>query len=560
MSSGTNPFRRRGTAEKSSNDPAGAASNVPRPSRAKTGKTVRIISPHSAASEGDNDGPQSFFAQSRPYVASPPSVPISPESSEEEILEDPFGAESDGGGSTEDEGTRQNTLTNSSGLQPKPQAATGMPENPFKKTLATLDPESSPGLPSPETERRPADAESRITRPHYDVDDFKRLLLTGEKSVSGITAPAAPPVSFQGQQNVGDSSSNTDASSISRQSLFEPITGPLQESPRTSHEGSPSDDERQRLVTNSQANTERIKPVAPRHRHGKLVKTNAPQTVSFEDPSLSFSSSAVNATTPKLPSTPNDVDKPLPPLPATSAPKQEPNNFSLATDVSRRESYFEPQDVQAGNAQQKRNPPTPPLSRRHSQLRPVSFASNSEPPTRMSEEPSVAPVPLSQSPPSMASKPPPPPPPRRSGSVRGDSQSAIPTSASVPPWPEQFSTEHASPRAPKARAPAPPNRSPSISAVKRPPTQAQHLPASISTAPPTPPRKRGSSQSSYTTSRLSGDYRTIATERIRSDSGASSISQLQMTTLAPSTESKDVMSDLSELQREVDELRGKLKN
>lgn len=75
--------------------------------------------------------------------------------------------------------------------------------------------------------------------------------------------------------------------------------------------------------------------------------------------------------------------------------------------------------------------------------------------------------------------------------------------------------------------------------------------------PPPPPRRRGSSQSSYTPSRLSGHY----SERLRSDSGASSISHLAMTPLGSSgAEKKDVMADLSALQRDVDELRGKLKD
>ena len=52
-------------------------------------------------------------------------------------------------------------------------------------------------------------------------------------------------------------------------------------------------------------------------------------------------------------------------------------------------------------------------------------------------------------------------------------------------------------------------------------------------------------------------------ERLRSDSGASSISQLAMTNNEPSAdqklEQKDVLADLTALQREVDELRGKIR-
>ena len=52
-------------------------------------------------------------------------------------------------------------------------------------------------------------------------------------------------------------------------------------------------------------------------------------------------------------------------------------------------------------------------------------------------------------------------------------------------------------------------------------------------------------------------------ERLRSDSGASSISQLPMTNLESNSEQKmepkDVIADLAALQREVDELRGKIR-
>ena len=78
--------------------------------------------------------------------------------------------------------------------------------------------------------------------------------------------------------------------------------------------------------------------------------------------------------------------------------------------------------------------------------------------------------------------------------------------------------------------------------------------------PPPPPRRRGSSQSSHTLSRLNGDYRISVGQRPRGDSGASSISQLQMTPIESSAEKKDVLADLSALQREVDELRGKMRD
>lgn len=434
-----------------------------------------------------------------------------------------------------------------------------MPANPFKKTLASLGTESRPAPPTPDGEGRSTEAESKTTRPHYDVDDFKRLLLTGEKSVSGASTAVPPSVSFQSPAHVGDSSSNTDSSSISRQSIFEPVSGPLQESPRTSHESVLSDDERQRLVGSIPTAPERVKPSTPRHRYGKLVKPSAPQTVSFEDPTLSISDSAMSAAAPvdqSMPGTPGDVDKPLPPLPPpqnTQPITQNPNEY---THNDMQDSHSETEDAPSSNNAQKRSPPAPPLSRRHSQLRAKPFASSTERSTPIKEEAPTGSKLLSQISPSVSSKAPPPPPPRRAGLVRGNSSSSMSTAASFTPVFDQSNATDVSTRSPKPGPPVPPNRSPSVSSVKRQ-NQTKSIPGSPSMAPPPPPRRRGSSQSSYTPSRLSGHY----TERLRSDSGASSISHLAMTPVGPSAaETKDVMADLSALQREVDELRGKFKD
>ena len=402
------------------------------------------------------------------------------------------------------------------------------------------------------------EVESRTTRPHYDVEDFKKLLLSGEKSGSGTNTAVTPPVSFQSPAHVGDSNSNTDTSSISRQSIFESVSGPVQGSSRTSHESVLSDDEQQRLVGSITIASEKLKPVTPRHRHGKLVNSNVPQTVSFEDPTLSFSDSAISALAPvdrSMQGIPSSVDKPLPRLPSlldTQRFKQDPNE---STDSDIRVSYLESEQPQSSNSAQKRNPPAPPISRRHSQLREKNTASHTERSTPITEEVVADPVSISQSPPTASSKPPPPP-PRRSGPVRGTSSSSIPKGAPSTPMSGQSNSTDVNTRSAKPRPPLPPNRSPSVSSVQLP-NQTQSIPVSPSVAPLPPTRRRGSSQSSYTPSRLSGYY----TERVRSDSSASSISHLVMTPGGPSgAENKDVMADLSALQREVDELRGKFKD
>lgn len=510
--------------------------------------------------------PGASFPPSRNPLSSPPPESIYPDSFREESPEDPFDLESDGvGGSTDDEGTRQNTLANTARSQPMPQVATGMPPNPFKKTLASLETGSRVGTGVISPAQDSSFEEVTNTKAQYDVNDFKRLLLTGETNVSTTKASTAPTVSFQSPQHLGDSSSNTDTSSASRQSILEPFSAPFHESPRTSQDISPSDDERQQLVGIPPQIFEKSKPSTPRHRHGKSVNANAPQVVSFEDPGLSFSNSGISAASPasrsiaKSQRTSGDKAKPLPPLPSSPHPGDEKIQPGTDTNIVREEFYFDLKASQASPASQKRNPPAPPVSRRHSQLRPRSFASDSGRSTPLPEESSVDSIPFSQSPPSTNSNPPPPPPPRRAGLVHGASSSSIPTSASILPRSDRYLTDDAFTNPPKARPPLPPARSPSISATKRP-TQSSATSGSPSIAPlPPPRRRRGSSQSSQTPSALSGEYRTAATERQRSDSGASSISQLQMTSLEPNTEKKDVLADLSALQREVDELRGKFR-
>lgn len=506
--------------------------------------------------------PGDFFPPSRILISPPPNT-ASFSIPEDESPADPFSAESDGGASTEEENLRQNTLSNSGNSMSNLQGTKTVPANPFAKTLASLNTESQPGPASSRSKQRASEAETSTARPYYDVDDFKRLLLKGEKNISESSPAIPPPVSFQSQHGVGDSSSNTDASSISRQSIFEPTSGPaLQESPRSSHEGSPMDEERQQLVGSPPPTSGKIKPAAPKPRHGKLVKTNAPQTVSFEDPKLSFSSSTASTTlaaspTPKLPGMPSGIEKPLPVLPDALDPIQTADSANTNTETSKRNSYSATSDIQASTTPQKRNPPAPPLSRRHS-LRPKPFAT-AERSTPISEEGSQDSFSLSQSPPTTTSKVPPPPPPRRTGQVRSGSPSSISTTTSVTAIQSQPRNDDPPTKSTKARPPTPPNRSPSLSAVKRQSTQP--FSGSPAMAPPPPPRRRrGSSASSYSynPSRLSGNYSTATTERMRSDSNASSISQLPLSSpTASNTENRDVLADLSALQREVDELRGK---
>lgn len=376
-----------------------------------------------------------------------------------------------------------------------------------------------------------------MPKQHYDVEEFKKLLLTGGKGSTEHSIPNVPIVSF------GRSPDNQDMSHINRSSMAHQsdLEADLHESSRTSSENI----EERAFGTDFKVGSSKNRPPEPKHRHGKLVTANLPQTVSFGDPALSIAE--VNSTSdPTNSRTPGQQDGP--PLFQTVA------DFA-GSSVDRDEG-----DTSAKH--HKRVPPIPPLTRRQSGRRPLSTSSSMDDPIRSrgiskasAEENSTHP-----DAPVKSSNVPPPPPPRRSGITRGESSSSIPSIASAATAPDITAASEAQKPSSKTRPPTIPSRSPTISA-----STASHRTSSSSGSPSVPsappPRRRGSSQSSYTPSRLSGDYRAVA-ERLRSDSGASSISQLQMSTnvdTGTGSERKDVMADLTALQREVDELRGKMR-
>ena len=438
-----------------------------------------------------------------------------------------------------------------------------MPPNSFQKTIASHASETSAAGRSLGNGNGKINVAAGAPRLHYDVDDFKRLLLTGERSVAEASAPSTPSIHSQGTHNIGDSSSNTDASSISRHSIFEPVPGINQETPRTSHEVSPSGDERQLPMPKTSPRTERIRPPAPKPRHGTPTPGNMPQTVSFQDPVLSFSPSSNSQaalpgwTTPNSPRTPTDLNKPLPLTPGVESLDNGAPGLAPVTRRRPQSEYFDSPGQQSSSPSSKRDPPTPPLARRHSQLRPKSFMGNSGRSTRISEEDLIDAKPQPQHNPASIAEPPPPPPPRRSGLTRNSSTASTSSSVSAFRGPSTTSVaDDENNKFAKSPPPIPPTRTPSLSSAKRPHKSISSVNSYPTIAPPPPPRRRGSSHSSLTQPKWTGEYRT---ERPRGDSATSSISVAAMIPSEPGGEDKDVLADLTALQREVDELRGKLK-
>ncbi|KAL8940470.1 MAG: hypothetical protein Q9216_002799 [Gyalolechia sp. 2 TL-2023] len=563
--SGTNPFRRRDIAAASSagtnpltagDDPVARAGlrfptlDTDLPKSVKTKKAVRIVSPqYSRAKDG----------HSIPAITSPP--PRSPTgfpppdteslSSEESSPIDPFSPQSDEGTSQEeDEDLRRNTIANAASITPQPVPNLNLPSNPTRKAPA-LHFGQDVSILSTQPERTITAAGTG--RPHYDVDDFKRLLLTGEKLRTEETAPASsPPAHVQGLQ-LGDSNSNTDASSVSRQSIFEPHPETHPESPGTSMDIPISDDERHGLVQPS-PNVGRNRPSVPPPRHGKLVKQNVPQTVSFEslssfpaDPTLSPISPMKPAAL-VLPTDTKDLNKPLPSPPQFESPKpfeSTPGSSTIITGGSEA-LLTQPSSLIAA----KRNPPALPAARRHGQTRSRSSTNESSRSTSNSEEMSQNTYPSpSNSSSTTSSKPPPLPPPRRAG-TNPTQENMSPISSVFPP----IDSSEALPF--KSRPPAAPSRTPSATSIKRM-SRISASSGSSGIAPPPPPRRRDSSQSqnNFAPSRLSGEYRISNNERNRSGSSASSTQQPSVPDVP--LKGKDIMADLTTLQREVDELRGK---
>lgn len=490
-----------------------------------------------------------------------------------------------------------NTRRNSGSLPPPPtsfgiQPGIRAPYNPFARTLETSearfraqgDQEAASGreaLNGAAAQPRPG-----AGKPVLDVDAFKNILM-------GATAAPTPSVASQQQSKPQDSSSSTDTSSVSRQSIFDPMHDAHPESPRTSFDDhhSDSDDcgDDENLSLMGPVSTRPVEegpPRPPKHTHGRVY----PQTVSFADFDESIPSAyppsaprtpPVNTQLlqgimrPSTPRSPSDLNKPLPPPPA------EPVAQTAAAGVS-----LGPSEVQQPAAvssaveeqpQTKKAPPPPPTSRRQgttgaAQSRARSESNLSQSSTRTAEasetgrgtDPGLKPAP-------------PPPPSRRSLPV-----SKAPSPANETPLgvasPVQAPVESS------VMPPPPPRRQNRTGAsVNRTPSNASRtsLPRSDSfsatngQAPPAPPPRRGgaSKRSSIeslpnplATRRPSGhDYRRASSQSFGSDR-STSLSSLQQVTEPGEMETasssgvharnqSDILANMSAFQAEIDALR-----
>jgi len=188
--------------------------------------------------------------------------------------DDPFSVESDDGGVvTEDVDLRRNTLQNAGSPHKLTLGRLKAPPNPFDRNAII----SLSARTGDERATRTSAAEPK-TRPQYSVDEFKNLLLTGRVSTVDTPAPGATSASLHTVHALGDTSSNTDSSSISRQSIFEPPPETLQGTPRSSQELFPSDDERQQSAHDSRPANPRRKPATAQSHHVRQTEENTSRT------------------------------------------------------------------------------------------------------------------------------------------------------------------------------------------------------------------------------------------------------------------------------------------
>ncbi|KAK4549096.1 hypothetical protein LTR36_007552 [Oleoguttula mirabilis] len=497
-----------------------------------------------------------------------------------------------------------NTRRNSGSVPPPPTsfgilAGTRAPYNPFARTLETTEARFAvqsrqEGPLGKETlDGAAAQAWPGAGKPALDVDAFKNILMGG-----GAVPP--PPVAAQQQPKPQDSSSSTDTSSVSRQSIFDPMHEAHPESPRTSFDDHHSasdddgDDEHSSLMGPvSSRPVEEGPPRPPKHTHGRVY----PQTVSFADfdesipatyPPAAPRTPPVNTQLlqgimrPSTPRSPSDLNKPLPPPPAEPMPPLDAVSVpQQSIPASQQPPVVAP--VAEEQPPAKKAPPPPPTSRRQGttgagQGRPRSESNLSQSSARQPE----ADKPLKATD-NIIKPAPPPPPSRRTLPVSNSPVPAIETPPSVPS-PTQAPAE------PNIMPPPPPRRQArSGASVSRTPSNASRtsLPRSDSfstmtaasgQAPPAPPPRRGGATkrnsmdgppNTLSTRRASGiDHRRASGQSFESDR-TPSISSLQQvdepgeieqphTSSAPimtANGSRDILADMFSLQAEIEALR-----
>jgi hypothetical protein len=524
----SNPFRRKGASSASAStalespptvdnrafQQAEATTSQPADATRKPAKKVRVQSPH-PPSPSSLDTPSTIVGDDDSIYNRVPTPGQQDDDPFDNALSDASSEESDD----------------------KPSQA---PPNPFKKTLETME----------NSKREPTISKTNAAtagRASLDVEAFKRLLMTGNAG-PGVSTLSTTPMPHL-HHGLGDGGSSTDASSLSRHSIFEPVHEQHLDSPSTPHEISEPEDDRRGVDILSPADS-RKKPLPPSSRHGKLIKIelrddpSSMPTVPISNQQSSDRSSTGGAQSISSPSssimrTPTDLNKPLPPAPErTSHDSDRQSIFDLESAGKVPEPPSPPQSIR------RKTPPPPPLTRRYSQRLPDARAVRADTErlaTSVEEEAqnqgisnitTIDPTTSGGAPRSDSGRAPPPPPSRRPASIRGSIYQTSSTSSSSLPV--------LSPTVIPVRGSSLRERPQSVvidaGTNKR---------ASMNPPPPPPPRN------SDTSRRTSGENSRKSWDSVRRGSQASSVQEDRY------EERPDILADLTKLQREIDALRAR---
>ncbi|PGG99501.1 hypothetical protein AJ79_08503 [Helicocarpus griseus UAMH5409] len=522
-------------------------------------KTVRIASPPVPTqplfhpSPGDHQAPANTripFPRHGTHRGSPPPPSRDDSSgSEDDSTTDPFNPDASGnehygaidnkygrGGPERESGVRgagheeEQALSASYGAEP-----TVFPRGQGAAT--------SRGSDESNTSSRSASKGKRAT---MDVDAFTRMLMTGDTGGGKESVPATTQQPKNGPP-ISDSSSNTDAGSASKQPVFDRQHIPQAETPRTSHDltTAEADEERRKLAALTKP-PERQKPPPPKTRHGKPIKpNNTNQTSPLANPAPITSpghrtTSPASISSPPLAQQPgSDANRPLPQPPVDNpCPSMSIKDAQEGTE----------NPASLPQPQQKR-PPTPPISRRHSQMKSNKTGISRNNSARLSLPPGINNLNPPSSHNSSPLKTPPPPPSRRK-----DRESSTFSSSDTPTPQEQ-------PQSSVRRSSSTKEDSSDKSSLRSVETVSMISNKRASHGPPRPPppRRGGGSRASLDDSRPVLPAGAEAANQVPRTTGMGTMNddkQSPPITSAPS-HATDILADLSRLQKEVDDLRGR---
>lgn len=363
-----------------------------------------------------------------------------------------------------------------------------------------------------------------------DVDAFTRLLLTGNAET-----PSNANISNYGTASYSDTAVNTINPTQPKRAPYdansnnadEPIPSPGQ----TELNGIAGITRASTLPVNTEStevqrtsSTRRPKPPPPRSHHGKPIKPAELSNAINRD--ISNSSTPIGS--------PTDRHESISFMSAKTSTPTTPTESVTGDDAT---------SLHRSSSRSKR-PPTPPLARRQSQMKPNSAQSFPERSNRLSLQPrslgSYLPGPLS---PGMKT-PPRPPSRRHEKAMAGVQADTASQTKSSPSQSESTSLDNALPTDDYA---SPASSSPS----SRQTSVSQNLGAPAMTMPPPPPpprRLRASSKSSNSSAQAIAPTPSMSTNKALTD-------DKDDTSIPESSQAQDILADLSRLQREVDSLR-----